>query len=411
MYVYIGRQAIYNQQFNVAGYELLYRRNNTGGVQLKDMDGDDMTRSVLSDAANVFGISNLTNGLPAFINFTRNLIIEDFAYLFNPRDIVVEVPGDIYVDDTLMSKLSALQSSGYRLSLNSYSNFNGRIRFDRIVSIFDIIRMDISQHSRLQLRELLNRLRYSRGQFLAEKVESEQDFEMVQSMKFTLFQGYYFERPDCVSKSVTIKDTPYGRLLNEFLYSYPSFERCCFAIESDSVISHVFLRSVFNAGYNRDSIKTEIQRALALLGVEGVRQWASAMFLKKVNTSNASELPRKAFLRGRFIERLMRNSNTDLKPDKGFFVGMLSLLDQLTGQPLPNALNELQLDPEIAAALLGTIDSGYVRFLQYVIAYENANGRMAMPNIGLRINERQVSTLYMECMQETDKAMADDLIR
>lgn len=71
----------------------------------------------VSDAVAVFGIPQLTNGLPAYINFTRNLIMEDFACLFDPKEIVVEIPGDIYVDDTLINKLSTLQNNSFRLSL------------------------------------------------------------------------------------------------------------------------------------------------------------------------------------------------------------------------------------------------------------------------------------------------------
>ena len=141
MLAYIGRQAIYNTVFNVAGYELLYRRNEQIGAAGLGMDGDEMTKSVLLDAVNVFGIKNLTNGLPAYINFTRNLIMEDFAYLFDPNDIVVEVPSEVFVNDALVSKLSSLQHAGYQLSLNSYNEKNGRLKFDRIINSFDIIRI------------------------------------------------------------------------------------------------------------------------------------------------------------------------------------------------------------------------------------------------------------------------------
>ena len=133
MIAYIGRQAIYNSAFNIAGYELLYRRNKEIGAAAKDMDGDEMTKSVLLDALNVFGIKNLTNGLPAYINFTRNLLMDDFAYLFDPNDIVIEVPSDVFVNDALISKLDSLQRSGYRTSLNSYTEQNGRIKFDKII--------------------------------------------------------------------------------------------------------------------------------------------------------------------------------------------------------------------------------------------------------------------------------------
>lgn len=44
MFAYIGRQAIYNPVCNIAGYELLYRRNSQGGAAVQDMDGGDRAR-------------------------------------------------------------------------------------------------------------------------------------------------------------------------------------------------------------------------------------------------------------------------------------------------------------------------------------------------------------------------------
>lgn len=407
VFAYIGRQAIYNTVFNIAGYELLYRGNNQAEAAARNMDGDDMTKSVLSDAVNVFGIPHLTNGLPAYINFTRNLIMDDFAYLFDPKEIVVEVPGDVFVNDSLTEKLSALQRNGYRLSLNSYNAFNGRIRFDQIINSFDVIRLDISKNNKLQTRDLLQRLRYSRAQLLAERVETESDFAMVQSLKFTLFQGYYFERPDCLSKEIQLTETPYGKLLLELLRPYPSFEMCCRIVESDMMLTHTFLRRTLKVRYNRDSIPAEIKRGMAIIGVDGLRQWVTAQFLKQINTANSDEQARQAFLRGRFIERLIQKTDTGALPEQGFFMGVISLMDKVTGVSVENLLSELKLLPAAEAALRGTEENEYSKFLQYAAVYEMRSNRVRLPDIGLDLDGRQVSSLYMECMTETDKAFAE----
>ncbi len=408
MYAYIGRQAIYNTVFNVAGYELLYRRNEHIGAAGIGMDGDEMTRSVLLDAVNVFGIKNLTNGLPAYINFTRNLIMDDFAYLFDPSEIIVEVPAEVFVNDALVGKLSGLQRAGYRLSLNSYNEQNGRIKFDRIINSFDVIRVQTGGKNKLLLKDTLQRLRFSRAQLLAERVETEAEFEMVQSLKFTLFQGYYFERPDCVSKQVPLTATSYGRLIVELMKPLPNFEMCCRIAESDPMLAHMFLRHVLKARYNRENLGGEIRRAMTLMGLEGIRLWTAAQFLKQVNTSNSDELARKAFLRGRFVERLMQNSEVTIAREQGFFLGMISLLDQLTGSSIETILSELHAPPGAQAALLGTEENEYSAFLQYAMAYEQASNAMYFPDIKLRLGDRRVSNLYMECMEDTDKAFTED---
>ena len=408
MYAYIGRQAIYNTVFNVAGYELLYRRNNQVGAVSTGMDGDEMTKSVLLDAVNVFGIKSLTNGLPAYINFTRNLIMDDFAYLFDPNEIIVEVPAEVFVNEQLANKLSGLQRAGYRLSLNSYSEQNGRLKFDQIINSFDVIRIKTGGKNKLQLKDMLQRLRMCRAQLLAERVETEEEFEMVQSLKFTLFQGYFFERPDTVTKQVSLTATPYGKMLVELMKPYPNFEVCCRIVERDSVLTHLFLRHVYKGPrfYARESMALEIRRAMTMIGLEGIRNWTTVQFLKQVNIANSDEQARRAYLRARFIERLIMNADTAIQKEQGFYMGMISLLDQVTGTSLGAILTELPLCPEAEAALRGRGQNEYSKFLQYAVAYDQASGSMHFPDIKLYIEDRFVSGLYMECMEETDRVFA-----
>ena len=56
---YIARQPIFDRNLNVSAYELLYRDGDVGSARI--LNGDQATRSVLSDAMMVFGLKNLTN--------------------------------------------------------------------------------------------------------------------------------------------------------------------------------------------------------------------------------------------------------------------------------------------------------------------------------------------------------------
>ena len=158
----------------IAGYELLYRNGRSKQAD-SITDEDAATRGVLSDAVTVFGISNLTDNLPAYINFTRKLLMDDFAYLVDPCMIVIEVPSDISMDDALETKLSELHRVGYTLALDGYSEINGRLRFDRMIELFDVIRVNVAGGNRLKMIDLSRRLRRSRAKILAARIETEQD--------------------------------------------------------------------------------------------------------------------------------------------------------------------------------------------------------------------------------------------
>ena len=404
MYAYIGRQAIYGKDLMIAGYELLYRSGG-GGNSVKILDGDAATREVLSDAVNVFGISQLTDGLPAFINFTRNLILDDFAFLASPKDIVVEVPGDITVDELLIDKFSSLRRAGYRLVLDSYSEFNGVLRFNEILPLFDIIRIDVRAHSRLQLTNIIRKLRRSHAKLLAEHIETEEDFDTALALDFALFQGYYFEKPIRLSKQLPpLSQSSYGQLLNELLRPIIDFDRCAEIIYRDALMAYMFLRQTQAAASYQGNSLEEIQRGMLLMGTDELLRWVCLVLLKQNNATSTDEIGRRAFQRGRFTELLVENADIPVSSQSGFLMGLFSLLDKVMNVRTESLLEGMQLPRGMKDALLGRGENEYSQVLMYVVIFEMANPRLLLPDIHLRIEQEAVSRLYMSSITDTDTA-------
>ena len=402
MYAYIARQPIYNFEKKIAGYELLYR--NGSGNAARIVDGDAATRGVLSDAITVFGIPQLTNKLPAYINFTRNLLLNDFAYLANPKEIVIEVLGDMTVDEPLIQKLGELKRAGYTLALDDYA---GGFKYEKITQFFDVIRIDVSTGNHLQHRETVEKLWRGGLKLLAERVETLDDFTNAKNMGFELFQGYFFQRPTCISKRIPpLSASSYGQLMNELLKPNVDFDVCCNIIKRDVVLTYLLLRQVQTAQYYRGNTVEDIMHCLVVMGTEALRRWVCLVLLKQSSVTHTDEPAKRAFLRGRFIERLMENANTRLNPGQGFLLGMFSLLDQVMGLRLENLLGGMDLNPALKDALLGREENEYALFLQYAVIYEMANERLILPDVHLRLNGAEVSSLYMSCITETDAAFA-----
>lgn len=408
MLAYIARHPIFDRSKRIVAYSLLYR-NGTGGNTARILDADAATRSVLGGTFSVFGLSQLTNNLPAYITFTRNLLMEDYAYLADPKEIVVEVPGDVTVDDLLVQKLNELVRRGYRLSLTNYTEQMGRFRFDRIIHLFDVVRIDVSRNSRLQAKALIRHLSesHSHARLLATRVEALEDFNDAKGMDFSLFQGYFFEKPTFLSKQVpSLAKTSYGRLFNELLRPTPAYNRCVEIIESDPVMMHMFQVRVRELDPRRRGPAPSTQQGLMMVGTEELRRWISMVLLRQNNVTQSDETARLAYRRGLFIERLMERSDTELDPRQGFLMGLFSLLDRVMGVSMESLIADLNLTPELKAALLGREENEYSLFLQYAVIYEMANPRLLFPDIGLRIGGEEVSTIYMECIADTDRAFA-----
>lgn len=83
MEVFLARQPIFDTSLKVVAYEILYRSGNKNTYDIS-INGDLATASVVIDALINFGIGQLAGEKGVFVNFTRNLLIEDLPFVFEP---------------------------------------------------------------------------------------------------------------------------------------------------------------------------------------------------------------------------------------------------------------------------------------------------------------------------------------
>jgi len=85
---YVARQPILDAYGNVHGYELLFRAGATASAFTGD--GDAATRTVLDNTL-IFGLEKLTGGLPAFVNCTREALVDGLAMVLPSEQTVLEI--------------------------------------------------------------------------------------------------------------------------------------------------------------------------------------------------------------------------------------------------------------------------------------------------------------------------------
>jgi EAL and modified HD-GYP domain-containing signal transduction protein len=401
MDVYLARQPIFDSHYNVVGYELLYR--DTGRTdRARFPDGNTATRRLLSDAATEFGLSKLTNSKPAYINFTESLLLEDFARLANPREVVIEVLEDVRVTEKLIHKLKELKRAGYRLALDDYV---GQEQFHRILPLMDVLKVDFRDTGWEKQHQIaMEASKYKNMTLLAEKVETEEEFVWAASLGYKLFQGYFFAKPVMLRKKRgAVAVSSYVRLLAEL--NRPdgaNFDVCAKIIYSDAALSYGALKKVQRLSYYRGNLVTAITQALVMMGADEVRRWALLVMARDNNMTYSDELVRQAYLRGAFAQRLMQKGPQRADAEYGFIVGMFSLLDKILDVSMEEVLQDIRLPPEIAQALLGEADNYYSRLLQFIMVYESGNRNLLTPDIGVTLTDLEISELYVESIVETD---------
>ena len=363
--VCVARQPILDLAGRVYGYELLYR--SSADATSCTAAGDLAGARVLSDAVLALGLDVLTSGRPAFLNFTRSLLLKGAATLLPPTSVVIEIREDVEVDDELMDACRSLHGRGFALALDDFVPGSAA---EALVPFASFVKVDVLQIPAIERRHLAQRLLPKGIRLIAEKVETAEVVEEARVHGYRLFQGYYFCRPKTfAATTMPARRMAYLGLLGALNKDDLSVDELEDLVKHDVSLSVRVLRSVNSWLYGLRHEVTSIRHALVLLGIDQIRKWASVWVLAGLNGTGTQETVNVAILRARCCELL---GDRLALPEDGpsyFLLGLCSLLDVILGRPMPDALGEMPLPASINDALLGEQnDARHV--LDAVLAYE-----------------------------------------
>lgn len=346
--VFIARQPIFDRDKSVWAYELLFRDSHEN--RFRGRDGDSASFHTLNNALNLIGLNRVTNGCPAFVNFTGGLLMERAWELFRPEQCVVEVLETVEPDAKVIAACRDLRGAGYRLALD---DFVLAPRFEPLLELAQIVKVDFLNTSAQDRAALVERCQREGIELLAEKVETSDQFEEAADAGFQWFQGYFF----CTPQILATRDMRASRMvychflaaLNRSEIDFDELERI---IQHDSSLSVKLLRYLNSAEKGVRQQVQSIKQALVLLGHEPLRKWGSLVALTGLGSDKPNELLKACLIRARFCEVVGGELHL---ADRGslFVMGLLSGLNAVMDQPMREVLEDLPLSVSIKEALLG----------------------------------------------------------
>ncbi len=368
MDVFIARQPIFDIKKNVYAYELLYRASERNASDV--IDGEMATSSVIASTLMLLGLDSITQNKLAFINFTKQLIQEEIPTIFSNEKLVVEILEDVIPDDDFIEACKTLKSKGYKLALD---DFVIDYPYQNIVDLVDIIKVDFLLTSPNERQEIIQRYKEKNITFLAEKVETLEQFEEAVKNGYTYFQGYFFAKPIVVKHSDIKPVLPnYAKILTELSVEEPNYERISEIIEFDVSLSYKLLRLINSAAFYSNSRVTSIKHALVMLGLKEIRKWISIVMLRELGEDKPDELVRVCLLRGKMGEQLAEHFGLKNRKTEVFLMGMFSMIDTLMNQKIEEAIGSLPLEDDVKSGILG--EKGvFSDILKLVKAYEKGN--------------------------------------
>ena len=394
---FVARQPIFDRDLQVVGYELLARASADNSYTHRD--GDHATADALSTSLNLLGLKQMTGGTPAFVNFTRGLLLDDYASLLPPEVMVVELLEDVDPDEAVIRACQRLKREGYRLALD---DFRQRPNDHRLVELADIIKVDFMATAEAE-RSRLAEVHLGRRSLLAEKVETAEEFQTAQKLGYEYFQGYFFCQPQ-VLQARRIDESRVSQLRFLHAVSQPEidFDELEVIVKQDASLSMKLLRYMNTAVRATRLEIGSIRQALTLLGERALRRWAAMTALVSLSPDKPLELLRTCVLRARFCEVLAEHAEETQHSFTMYLVGLLSAIDAVLDRPLPEILDHLAVPEPVRRTLLE--DSGRLSELfRLALAYERGDWSSTDQGCAnLQLPRHAVAHAYVEALGWSD---------
>ena len=238
---------------------------------------------------------------------------------------------------------------------------------DLLLPFATFVKLDVLATPPSELKAVVPDLLRRGVSVIAEKVETASAYEMARAAGCSLFQGYYFCRPQTLSvRAMSANQIAQMQLVAALFKPSVSLNAIEELLKQDTSLSYRVLRSVNSAAFGLRREIRSIREALLLLGLDQIRKWTSLWTLAALNRG-PSELVTMTIVRARSCENLGIALG---RSDAGYFLlGLCSLLDVLLGSPMEQALSDLPVPDDMRAALLGTSNDAR-RVLDAVTHYE-----------------------------------------
>ena len=398
MSVFVARQAIFNRSKKVVAYELLFRDSPKN--YFPDIaEGQATARLIMENQLNL-GTRHITSGKKALINIGPESLKLDLCAFLPCQDVVIELLETIEPTDDNYELCRGLFHSNYKLALD---DFVYKPQWDRFLKLVKLIKFDIAITPLSEIQPIINKLQaHKQIKILAEKIETQEDYELAFDMGFDYFQGYFFAKPTMIKQNDI--DYNYGLVVAiyaEIMKQSPDIKTIASLFELDAALAYKLLRLINSGVFPIQSQISSLKQALVYLGHERLKKFVSLIVTAHTAGKKPAELMQVCVVRARFCELVAKKVNKS-QSGEAFLTGLFSLLDAILDQPMSLLVEKLPFPDEIKTALLGDKNTLYY-ILNVVKAYETGSWwALEQAVLLLNIDSAILPPLYQQSVDWAD---------
>lgn len=342
--VFIAKQKILNKSGQLYAHELLFRDNANGitnfPTNLK------ATAHVLMHSLTNLNLDELLgkNGV-AFINVDETVLTSGMLDVLDKDRFTLELLETIDLTDKVLSKIKQYYKRGFTIAIDDFDCSAEMIKkFTPVFKYIKIIKMDVLVAEPHNLKNVMNKLKSTGKLLLAEKVETQAEYNEYVKMGFDLFQGYHLHKPEVIEvdrykEAAKLTILQLIKIIKEDGDS-SEIEKY---IKQQADLSYKLITFLNNHSIVEHKIDSIIQ-VITLLGRDKLLRWLLIYLYSEASNNPASEtILTLAQKRAEAMEEEARLQDKD----KAYISGMFSMLDSLFETNIKDVMKNINMDKEI----------------------------------------------------------------
>jgi EAL and modified HD-GYP domain-containing signal transduction protein len=365
---FVARQPIFYGNNQIWGYELLFR--SCPDFNIASIGDEDLATFAVATSGFIRSQEDLDQTKKICINFTQTLLEQGDPKGLPPAVTVIEVLENVMPTQRLIELLIQYKQEGYLVAID---DFEGRVDIHELLELADIIKVDVLNKNLQEIEAICEVIKNIKAIRLAEKVEDRELLEDLKKLGFSLYQGYYFAKPQLLSgrklSSTKITKLRVLQVLEEASVSSEKIEK---AISADPSITYRLLRFLNSAAFGFSIKISSIRHAITLLGLTRLKNWLRMVILSDILGDKTPELYVMSLNRAKLLEELVKENQIQKGSAESMFLfGLLSLMEPMLDTPMGELMDQLPIPDDIKA---GYVDqhSPYHDYLKLLTALERA---------------------------------------
>ena len=117
----------------------------------------------------------------------------------NPKYVIIEILEDVAITPMLISRIREIKRDGFQLALDDFIVQEQYAIHRELFELIDYVKVDflaVDEMGRRTIERFIKQ--YPHIKMLAEKIETEEQFQSAKESGYNLFQGYFFAEPEII---------------------------------------------------------------------------------------------------------------------------------------------------------------------------------------------------------------------